>query len=166
MKTTLQLLAVACLIGGGYFLGTHHAFAPSTANAQGFGDPADNSGMDEIAIAIAEVSNALKKASDLLEQDGRHISASSVPNVSAILAGGVNALEDLETGRGVDPETFAALYAEQATDEIAAELDKDELGRLTYKGKVIRLYSISRLKNLYKMRSQYTDADAEPALSF
>ena len=166
MKTTLHIVAVVCLLAGGYFLGTQHAFAPSSAKAQGFGAPVDNSGMDEIAIAISAASNAVKKAGNLLEQDGRYLSASRVSNVSAILAGGVDAMDDPETGRGVDPETFAALYAGQATDEIAAELDRDELGRLTYKGKVIRLYSISRLKKFYKMRLQYSDAEQDPALSF
>jgi len=166
MKTTLQFFAVGCLLAGSYFLGTQHAFAPPSARAQGFGAPADNSGMDEVEIAISEARNAVKKAGSLLEQSGRYQSASRVPNVSAILAGGVNALDDLENGRGVDPETFAALYAEQALDEIATELDRDELGRLTYKGKVIRLYSISRLKNLYKMRLQNSEAEQEPAISF
>lgn len=122
--------------------------------------------MDPIEIAIAEANSAVKKAADLLEQDGRYVSASKTINVSAVLAGGVDALSDLETGRGVDPETFAALYADQATDEVAPQLDRDELGRLTYKGKVVRLYAISRLKKLYSMRTQYAGGKDQPAVSF
>lgn len=162
MKTTFRIVAIACLFGGGYFLGTQNAFQPSAVNAQGLA----GAGMDEVEIAITEANDAIKKAADLLAADGRYVPASKMPNVTAVLSGGVDALNDLETGRGVDPETFAALYAEQATDEVAANLDKDELGRLTYKGKVVRLYSISRLKKLHKMRMQYSDADEEPAISF
>ena len=164
MKIAIRTLAIAALFAGGYFLGTQNAFERSDANAQGLG--ADPDGMDEVEIAITEANDAIKKVADLLEQDGRHVSASKTPNVSAILSGGVDAVSDLETGRGVDPETFAALYAEQATDEVAPHLDKDELGRLTYKGKVVRLYSISKLKKLYKMRMQYSGAEDEPAATF
>jgi hypothetical protein len=167
MKITLRVLAVLCLVGGGYFLGTQNAFQPTAVNAQGFGAPAGAGGMDEIEIAITEANDAIKKAADLLEQDGRYVPASKTPNVTAILSGGVDALSDLETGRGVDPETFAALYADDSTDEISAHLDRDELGRLTYKGKVIRMYSVSRLKKLYKMRTQYAGgADDQPAATF
>lgn len=162
MKIAIRTLAIAALFAGGYFLGTQNAFQPRDAIAQGFG--AD--GMDEVQIAITEANDAIKKVADLLQQDGRHVSASKTPNVSAILSGGVNAVNDLETGRGVDPETFAALYAEQATDEVTPHLDKDQLGRLTYKGKVVRLYSITKLKKLYKMRMQYSGAQDEPAATF
>ena len=156
MKITLRVLAVLCLVGGGYFLGTQNAFQPTAVNAQGFGAPAGAGGdMDEIEIAITEANDAIKKAADLLEQDGRYVPASKTPNVTAILSG------------GVDPETFAALYADDSTDEISAHLDRDELGRLTYKGKVIRMYSVSRLKKLYKMRTQYAGgADDQPAATF
>lgn len=164
MKIAFRILAVTGLFAGGYFLGTQHAFQPADAHAQGFG--ADDGSQDEVAVAMTAANDAIKKVADLLEQDGRHVSASKTPNVSAILSGGVDAVSDLETGRGVDPETFAALYAEQATDEIAPHLDRDELGRLTYKGKVVRLYSISRLKKLYKMRMQYSGNQDEPAATF
>jgi hypothetical protein len=168
MKTTIRVLAVLCLFGGGYFLGTQNAFQPAAVNAQGFGAaPGDADGMDEVEIAITEANDALKKAADLLEQAGRYVPASKTQNVSAILSGGVDAMSDLETGRGVDPETFAALYAEDSTDEISAHLDRDELGRLTYKGKVVRMYSVSRLKKLYKMRMQYAGGgDDQPAATF
>ncbi|MDA0589789.1 MAG: hypothetical protein O2820_17545 [Planctomycetota bacterium] len=166
MKITLRVLAVLCLFGGGYFLGTQNAFQPAAVNAQGFGAPAGG-GEDAIQIAITEANDAIKKAADLLAQDGRYVPASKTPNVSAILSGGVDAMSDLETDRGVDPETFAALYADDSVDELAVDMDRDSLGRLTYKGKVVRMYSVSRLKKLYKMRMQYAGGkDNQPAATF
>ena len=68
--------------------------------------------------------------------------------------GGVNAEQDLEEGRGVDPETFAALYADMATPKIAEHLDYDEQGRLRYKKNVIRIYSKERLRTLFNQKDQ------------
>jgi hypothetical protein len=81
------------------------------------------------------------------------------------MVGGLNAKEDLESGRGVDPETFAALYAAaydlkklNLKDESLADwvdiglLDYDAEGRLTYQNKVVRIYPVSRLKKLNTQR--------------
>jgi len=76
-------------------------------------------------------------------------------NAFAVTTGGVDAMDDLEKGRGVDPETFAALYAGQANKEVADSLDHDDQGRLTYKNKVIRMYPVSRLKELFQERLRY-----------
>jgi hypothetical protein len=73
-------------------------------------------------------------------------------NTYAIMVGGVDALDDLESGRGVDPETFAALYAGDAIDEVAQHLSRDEDGRLTYKNRPLRIYPVSRLKKLHSQR--------------
>lgn len=81
----------------------------------------------------------------------------------AVLAGGINAVDDLESGRGVDPETFAALYADEATEDVKLHLGKDEDGRLTYKNKVVRIYPISRLKKMQAQRLIITgEAKAAP----
>jgi hypothetical protein len=64
-----------------------------------------------------------------------------------------DAAEAAMAGRGVDPETFAGLYAGLAVDEVASELAHDDEGRLTYKGKLVRMYPISRLKRLFAQRS-------------
>ncbi len=96
-----------------------------------------------------------------LEQEQRYAPVMKGVNAFAVLSGGADAKQDLETGRGVDPETFAALYAEQATDEIAAHVSKDEQGRLTYKGKIVRMYSISRLKQMFAKRATLSNAAAE-----
>jgi hypothetical protein len=62
------------------------------------------------------------------------------------LTGGGSAKTDLEAGRGVDPETFAALYAGKALPEIQPLLGSDEQGRVTYNNEVVRMYSKSRLQ--------------------
>ena len=75
-------------------------------------------------------------------------------NYFATSIGGIDAEKDLEEGRGVDPETFAALYAGLAVPKIAENMDSDELGRLRYKKVIIRLYSQDRLKQLFHQRDQ------------
>ena len=82
---------------------------------------------------------------------------SPLENSFLVSTGGGDAVADLESGRGVDPETFAALYADLATDEIAQHLAKDGEGRLTYKGKLVRIYPIARLKELFTKRSGEPD---------
>ena len=62
--------------------------------------------------------------------------------------------DDRVDGRGVDPETFAGLYAGQAIAKFGKDLKTDERGRLTYKDKVVRMYSISRIKKLYSSRAK------------
>lgn len=65
---------------------------------------------------------------------------------------GIDAVRDLEEGRGVDPETFAAIYADRATPEVTQNIDTDADGRKRYKGTVIRLYSKERLKEIFQRR--------------
>ena len=55
---------------------------------------------------------------------------------------------------GVDPETFAALYAGLASPEVRQSLARDAQGRLTYKNKVIRMYPIARLKQAFLERDR------------
>src|SRR5690606_17445319 len=95
---------------------------------------------------------ALQAAREALEGEGHYVPATQGLNVFAITAGGVDAVQDLESGRGVDPETFAALYAGLATDEVAAKLGRDADQRLTYNNRLIRMYPISRLKKMYSIR--------------
>ena len=61
----------------------------------------------------------------------------------------MDAVADLDSGQGVDPVTFAGLYAGRAIQEVADHLSYDEEGRLLYKNKVVRMYSIERLKRLF-----------------
>ncbi|RMG36248.1 MAG: hypothetical protein D6725_10970 [Planctomycetota bacterium] len=110
----------------------------------------------ETVDKLEEAWVAIKTAREALEQDGKYVAATKGTNVFAVTVGGLNAMEDLEKGRGVDPETFAALYAGLATDQVAAHLDRDEQGRLRYKNRVVRMYSIERLKKLFERRQTFS----------
>lgn len=111
---------------------------------------------DETQRKIQAANEALKLALDGLKSESLYVPATNGMNVYAVLSGGLDAIDDLESGRGVDPETFAALYADQATDDVQAHLSKDADGRLTYKNKLIRIYPISRLKRLHSRRMVLT----------
>jgi len=57
-------------------------------------------------------------------------------------------MEDLQSGQGVDPESFAAIYAKQVKPELQAALTTDDQGRILYNDQLVRLYSRSRLERL------------------
>ena len=73
--------------------------------------------------------------------------------------GGLDATKDLEDGRGVDPETFASLYAGRASDAIEPHIAVDDQGRLTYKGKLIRMYSRDRLNSAFTVREKISGTE-------
>ena len=100
--------------------------------------------------------DTLKAAMDALQQDGLYAGLSDSPNAFLILAGGGNAMDDLQSGQGVDPESFAALNAGQVTQEIRDALTRDEQGRLLYNDQLIRLYSRSRLEKVLANRTKYS----------
>jgi hypothetical protein len=150
-------LMVLSVFGVGYMMGAGNSHL-ATVSAQG---PGGNAPGAEATKAIADASAALMGAKTALAAESRYTPATKSLNASAIMSGGVDALADLESGRGVDPETFAALYADDAVDEVAVEIGKDEQGRLTYKGKVVRMYSVARLKQWYQERLRYSGEDAK-----
>jgi NAD(P)-dependent dehydrogenase (short-subunit alcohol dehydrogenase family) len=150
-------MTVLCLIAVGYVLGSNNALAPDPVAAQDAAEGPSEDAIEKISLAYT----ALRGAVELLTQEDRYKLATKGINTFAITSGGVNAVRDLESGRGVDPETFAALYAGQATDVIAEFLDRDEQGRLRYKNKVIRMYPIAKLKALYKERLKLSGEDIE-----
>jgi len=91
-------------------------------------------------------------------------------NYFAVSVAGIDALKDLEEGRGVDPETLAGLYAGFAIPDVARHLNlvrdvgtagdvKLRItapdGRLRYKGTVVRLYSPDRLRELFERRDSF-----------
>ena len=145
MRTTVRILTVLVLVGAGYLLGSLQLFPPQKVQAQ-----AADMETPEEKIKLAY--RALKEAQDMLVARGRNRAAINGVNTFAVISGGVDAVRDLEEGTGVDPETFAGLYAGQATDAVAGKL-KMVKGRLTYNKKVIRMYSIKRLKKLYRQRA-------------
>jgi len=118
---------------------------------------ADMAGPSEETTKKIQLANdALKAATESLKNESLYVAATKPINVLGVLSGGINAVDDLESGRGVDPETFAALYADEATDDVKQHLGKDEDGRLTYKNKVVRIYPISRLKKMQAQRKVIT----------
>jgi len=158
MKKLSQSLATITALAFGYVLGVAHSSSTQLVQAQGGADGAPS---QEAVKAVTDVYAAVQNAKTVLSGEGRYNLATKTLNLSALGSGGVDAIADLEAGRGVDPETFAALYADQATDEIAADIGKDEQGRLTYKGKVVRMYSVSKLKQMFQERLRYSGEDTK-----
>lgn len=101
---------------------------------------------------IKAVFDAVALANTVLANEVGHSQAIKGPNTFAVTVGGIDSVRELEEGRGVDPETFAGLYAGLATDEVKSQLAFDEDGQLTYKGKLIRMYSTGKLKRLFAER--------------
>ena len=161
MQTLKRITCVVALVGLGYLLGNGSPF--SFVRAQ----DADSRPSDEAGKKINEANDKLKAAVEILKLESRYESATKGVNSYAVLVGGLNAKEDLDGGHGVDPETFAALYTaaydlkklSMKDDSLAewvdvSQLDYDAEGRLTYGGKVVRIYSVSRLKKLRAQRLQ------------
>ncbi|NNJ27047.1 hypothetical protein [Alienimonas chondri] len=116
---------------------------------------AQEEAIDESIVArIKEGFEGLRRAQVALEQSGRYVPAANGVNSFIVLAGGYDVLNSLETGRGVDPETYAALEAGFAPQHVLSELGRDENGRLTYKKELVRLMSRETLRTLYLRRGE------------
>jgi hypothetical protein len=111
---------------------------------------------EDTAKKIVVAYDSMRAAMEGLKQEQKYVPATKSLNPYSVMVGGLDVVADLESGRGVDPYTFAGLYAGDATDEIAAQLTKDEDGRLLYKNRVIRMYPISRFKKLEGQRITLT----------
>ncbi|MCX7393984.1 MAG: hypothetical protein NTW75_07625 [Planctomycetales bacterium] len=149
----------AGLIAVGYAFGCINFFSAVR------GQEAESDPSDDAVKTIQSVHGALKAAVAQLKQESRYESATKGINSYAVMVGGLNVREDLESGAGVDPETFATLYLVaydskklNIKDETLADwvdvnqLDFDEAGHLTYKTKVVRIFAVSRLKKLDVLR--------------
>lgn len=147
-----QWLIMGTLLGAGYLAGSLQVLKFPAVWAQ-----EENSGLsDEATKKIQTAYDAMKSAMDTLKQEGTYKSVTKGVNAYSVFAGGLNTEQDLEDGKGVDPETFAALYAGDAIESVAEHLSRDEEGRLTYKNKVVRIYPISRLKRVHAHRQELT----------
>jgi hypothetical protein len=159
MKLYKRMALGTGLLTVGYLLGSLGLFSAVRAQ-EGDAGPTDDS-----VKKIVAANDALKAAIDQLKLESRYEVATKGINSYAVMVGGLNAKEDLESGRGVDPETFAALYTAaydvkklNLKDETLADwvdvslLDYDAEGRLTYQNKVVRIYPVSRLKKLSTQR--------------
>ena len=151
MRRVWTTLSVLGLVGLGYVLGSTSALSPRPLSAQAEATaPSEKAGKE-----LKDAFTALKIAAETLEQENLYVSATAALNVFAVVAGGINCIQDLEDARGVDPETFAALYAGEGKPEVKEHLDFDDQGRLTYKGKVVRIYPKQRMKKIYQERVKY-----------
>ncbi|HTI51222.1 MAG TPA: hypothetical protein VL475_09730 [Planctomycetaceae bacterium] len=168
MRTSVTILGGAALLTLGYVLGASQMLSPSAALAQGDAAKAAASGVEvseETKIKIKAAATALKAAMDALVDEGKYTAATKGVNSFAVLTGGVHAIRDLERNAVVDLETYAALYANLATDSVAAELGRDENGNLTYKNKVIRIYPVSAIRGKYAIRADITGEELLPTAS-
>ncbi len=157
MRSICKTVAVLGLLSLGYVLGTIGALGPKSLGAQA---AAEGGPSAESLTKLKEAFAAIKNAAETLEQESLYVPATTSLNVFSVMAGGINAVRDLEDGRGVDPETFAALYAGEAKQEIKEHLDHDDQGRLTYKGKVVRIFSKQRMKSILQERTRYSAGGA------
>ena len=147
MKRLTRLAFTALVFLAGYCLGMFGPLQDSSLRA--YDGPSD-----EASNSVRQALQALSSARSSLETDQRYASATDGVNAFAVLSGGIDAISDLESGRGVDPETFAALYAGRALRELQPDLGWDEQGRLTFRGDVVRMYSKSRLARLFAERDR------------
>jgi hypothetical protein len=143
----------------GYLMGALHMGAPSPLRA----DPTADAIQGAVRDKLRDADRILSEAMQMLQDDKRYVPAILGLNAFATSVGGVDAIADLESGQGVDPETFAGLYAGQATPEVAEHLAHDAQGRVTYKSRIVRLYNPTRLKQLFAARGEFAPTGAAPA---
>jgi hypothetical protein len=157
MRTLARIGGAAALVALGFVLGSSGFLRPATAQDPPAAQQPTQRLPEEVTTKLKETYSALLAAMQELQRQNMYQPAVEGVNSFAISVGGLNVLEDLETTRSVDPETFAALYADRAVEQVAQHLARDDAGRLTYKGKVVRMYPIARIKQLFAKR----DAIAE-----
>lgn len=153
MKCLGKLLAATFVFGGGYFCGTFNAGGAVPLAAVPDQESAASFSRDTL-VAYKSFVKGSRDLSDSLS--GENLNQPAMPGVNyfALSVGGIDAVRELEEGRGVDPETFAAVYADRANPELSQYIDTDPEGRKRFKGTVIRMYSQERLKELFQRRDQ------------
>jgi hypothetical protein len=139
------------LVSVGYLMGSLHLAAPSALRAE----PAADAIQGALRDKLRDADRAMAEAMQMLQDEKRYVPAIQGLNAFATSVGGVDAMADLESGQGVDPETFAGLYAGQAAPEVAEHLAHDAQGRVTYKSRVVRLYNPTRLRQLFAARAEF-----------
>ncbi len=173
MRTSVKITGCLALLLIGYVLGASQILSPQSLLAQadkkGAGgkskDPLAGQALsDDTKTKIKTAADALKAAMEALQSEQRYESAIKGVNAFAVLSGGGSSLRDLQSGPGVDPETFAALYAGLATDSVVVDIGRDIEGKLTYKGKVVKMYPISMIRGAYARRADITGEELLPAI--
>jgi hypothetical protein len=158
MRLWQRWMYSAGLIAAGYVLGASGALELRVTGAQ---DQPEASLAKETMDKVRVANNALRDAADALRTEGRYEAITEEVNSFLVLSGGGNAKQDLESGAGVDPETFAALYAGGAIPEINDQLEYDSENRLTFNGQVVRMYSKARLQRMLAERTKLANARPE-----
>lgn len=159
MRSSMQAILATSLVAFGYLLGSTQIFHAAFAQSE------DSTPSEDAVKKIGEAHEALKRAVEQLQRESRYSAVTKSVNSFAVMAGGIDVKEELEGGHGVDPETWASLYV--ATYELKANRVKDESladwvdtnllgfdndGHLTYRNKVVRIYSVSKLRKLMSQR--------------
>jgi hypothetical protein len=147
MQRTSSLIIAVLMLGLGYWLGAAGA-PPRLLQAQ----DAELGLTEDMTTKIRDAFRRLNDAREALQAAGKYEAVTEGTNAYLVLSGGGNARQDLESGRGVDPDTFAGLYAGRAIPEIQALLGANELGQITYNNEVVRMYSKSRLQRVEAQR--------------
>lgn len=141
------------LFAVGYLAGQQQLLSQQQAAAQEEEEESIRSQLSvEANDKLQDVYTSINGATAVLQGESRHRSAIVGFNSFGVTVGGLDAIRDLEEGRGVDPETFAGLYAGLAIEEVSPHIAFNEDGQLTYKDKIVRMYPTSRLKRLYGER--------------
>lgn len=156
MRLVARSFACLGLLCAGYALGSLQMGAPSFLHAE----PQTDALPAAVRGRVSETDRAISDTMMMLQEEKRYVPAISAINAFATSVGGLDAVADLESGQGVDPETFAGLYAGEAVPEVREHLSRDAEGRMTYKNKVVRMYNASRLKQLFAARANFAPASA------
>ncbi|MEZ6034848.1 MAG: hypothetical protein R3C17_17285 [Planctomycetaceae bacterium] len=165
MRRIAVLVSGLVLFAAGFVCGHLDSALPSMLNAQQ-DNPSKYS--EQMLTAYQKARKAVVDLNDMFIATGQSTAAASDVNYFSVSVGGIDVHRDLEEGRGVDPETFAALYAyeDQITNgvkerifkqfgvDVSQHLDTDDNGRIRYKQKVVQLYSTERLNELFNRRDE------------
>ena len=165
MRRIAALVSGVALFAAGFVCGHLDSAFPSTLNAQQ-DEPTQLT--PDALTAYQKAHKAVSDLNDTFIAAGYSTAGTSDVNYFSVSVGGIDVMRDLEEGRGVDPETFAALYAfvdlevgsKGASEpffkrfgvEVSQHLDKDDKKRIRYKGKVVQMYSTERLNQLFDRR--------------
>lgn len=166
MRRVVRLSSSIGLLCAGYVLGSLQVGGPAFLRAepqpQSQSQSLSEGIPDAVKSKLREANRALVDAIQALGEEKRYVSAIQGVNAFAASVGGVDAIADLESGQGVDPETYAGLLSGQALPEVAENLSHDAEGRLTYKSKSIRMYSPTRLRQLFALRAELAPVSTGP----
>ena len=156
MRAFVRSISWLGLLFAGYIVGSLQGGLPPAISADPQEPPSG-----AVRDKLRDANKVLAETMQLLVDEKRYVPAIKGINAFAITVGGVDAVADLESGLGVDPETFAGLYADQASDEVREHLSRNGEGQVTYKNKVVRLYNATRLKQLFALRKEFSPVGAD-----